>query len=63
MNYINNQMKKLQCKVQHFDELELIMEKEYTQMLEIKEDIVEQRIDALQKAFLAGVSKWKDRPV
>ncbi|KAL5791538.1 hypothetical protein ACOSP7_000132 [Xanthoceras sorbifolium] len=58
---IEAQLKKLHCKVEHFDDLELIMDKEYAEMLDLKECVVEQRIEVLQKAFIAGVSKWRDQ--
>lgn len=52
-------MKKLSRKVKHFDDLEVIMEKEYDSMLELKDSIVDERINVLQKAFDAGISKWR----
>ncbi|KAK1566878.1 hypothetical protein Q3G72_005298 [Acer saccharum] len=58
---IEAQLQKLHCKIKHFDDLELIMDKEYAEMLDLKECIVEQRIDVLQRAFIAGVSKWRDQ--
>ncbi|XP_031247709.1 SWI/SNF complex subunit SWI3A-like isoform X3 [Pistacia vera] len=57
---IETQLKKLHCKIKHFEDLELIMEKEYAEMLELKECLVAERIDVLQRALSAGVSKWRD---
>ncbi|TXG53269.1 hypothetical protein EZV62_022438 [Acer yangbiense] len=58
---IETQLQKLHRKIKHFDDLELIIDKEYAEMLDLKECIVEQRIDVLQKAFIAGVSEWRDQ--
>ncbi|KAJ9676581.1 hypothetical protein PVL29_021879 [Vitis rotundifolia] len=57
---IETQMKKLHCKIQHFEDLELIMEKEYTHLEELKESIIAERIDILQRVFNAGISRWRD---
>ncbi|XP_044492185.1 SWI/SNF complex subunit SWI3A-like isoform X2 [Mangifera indica] len=57
---IETQLKKLHCKIKHFEDLELIMEKEYVEMLELKECLVAERIDVLQRALSAGVSRWRD---
>ncbi|RVX17765.1 SWI/SNF complex subunit SWI3A [Vitis vinifera] len=57
---IETQMKKLHCKIQHFEDLELIMEKEYTHLKELKESIIAERIDILQRVFNAGISRWRD---
>ena len=53
-------MKKLQCKIKHIDDLELIMEKEYTQLEELKESIIAEQMNALQRVFSTGISRWKD---
>lgn len=52
-------MKKLHSKVKYFDDLELIMEKEYDEMMQLKECLVKERIDVLQRALKTGVSKWR----
>ncbi|KAJ4728825.1 SWI/SNF complex subunit SWI3A [Melia azedarach] len=57
---LETQLKKLQSKVKYFEDLEMIMEEEYTEMMELKECLVEERIDVLQRALNAGVSKWRD---
>ncbi|KAA8542089.1 hypothetical protein F0562_023241 [Nyssa sinensis] len=57
---IEMQMKKLHCKIKHLDDLELIMEKEYAQMEELKESIVGEHINILQRIFDAGISRWRD---
>lgn len=36
------------------------MEKEYAQMEELKEYLIEERINALQRAFNAGIPRWRD---
>lgn len=60
---IETQLKKIQCKSKHFEELELIMEKEYSQIQELKEYILAERINVLQHACNAGISRWKDKPL
>lgn len=57
---IETQLKKISCKIKHFDDLEVIMEKEYAQMEELKEYLIEERINALQRAFNAGIPRWRD---
>ncbi|KAF5732232.1 SWI/SNF complex subunit SWI3A isoform X2 [Tripterygium wilfordii] len=56
---IDTLMKKLHRKIRHFEDLELIMEKEYAEMEQEKECIIAERIDVLQKTFNAGISMWK----
>ncbi|KAH9705488.1 SWI/SNF complex subunit SWI3A [Citrus sinensis] len=56
---IETQMKKLHSKINYFDDLELIMEKEYNEMMQLKECLVEERIDVLERALKTGVSKWR----
>lgn len=36
------------------------MEKEYTHLKELKESIIAERIDILQRVFNAGISRWRD---
>ncbi|GFZ03915.1 SWITCH/sucrose nonfermenting 3A [Actinidia rufa] len=57
---IETQLKKLQCKIKHIDDMELIMEKEYTQLEELKESIIAEQMNALQRVFSTGISRWKD---
>ncbi|XP_057479853.1 SWI/SNF complex subunit SWI3A-like [Actinidia eriantha] len=57
---IETQLKKLQCKIKHIDDLELIMEKEYTQLEELKESIVAEQMHVLQRVFSSGISRWRD---
>lgn len=57
---IRNQLDKMHCKIKHFEELELIMEKEFLEIEELKECILGERIAVLQKAFEAGISKRWD---
>ncbi|XP_077227778.1 SWITCH/sucrose nonfermenting 3A [Tasmannia lanceolata] len=60
---IDTQMRKIQYKIKHFEELELIMEKEYSEIQKVKESILGDRIDLLQRAFKAGISRWRGIPV
>ncbi|XP_052183853.1 SWI/SNF complex subunit SWI3A isoform X2 [Diospyros lotus] len=57
---VETQLKKLQRKVKHFDDLELIMKNEYTQLKDLKESIVSERMNALRKVFDAGISRRRD---
>ncbi|AES73038.1 putative transcription factor MYB/SANT family [Medicago truncatula] len=59
---IEAQVEKLQQKVKHFDELELLMEKEHAEMEELKDSILTERIDVLRKTFKSGVARWKHYP-
>ncbi|KAI9079659.1 hypothetical protein K1719_038280 [Acacia pycnantha] len=59
---IEAQIEKLQHKAKHFEELELLMEKEYAEIEELKNSLLSERIDVLQKTFSAGVPRWKDYP-
>jgi SWI/SNF related-matrix-associated actin-dependent regulator of chromatin subfamily C len=52
----------LQQKVKHFDELELLMEKEHAELEELKDSILTERIDLLRRTFKSGIAKWKDYP-
>lgn len=36
------------------------MEKEYAELEELKESLIGERIDVLQRAISAGISKWRD---
>ncbi|XP_038709924.1 SWI/SNF complex subunit SWI3A-like [Tripterygium wilfordii] len=56
---METQMKKVHRKIRHFEDLELIMEKQYAEMEEQKECIIGERIDVLRKTFNSGMSKWK----
>ena len=53
------QLKKLQDKVKHFEDLELIMENENTQLEEAEQSLIMERLDVLQRAFDAGIPKSK----
>ncbi|KAI5562988.1 hypothetical protein BDE02_15G087000 [Populus trichocarpa] len=57
---VETQLKKLHHKIKHFDDLELIMEKEYAELDELTESLTEERIDVLQRAIRAGISKSRD---
>ncbi|KAK9278317.1 hypothetical protein L1049_027882 [Liquidambar formosana] len=57
---IETQMKKLHCKIKLFEDLEMIMEKEYAIIEEVEESIIAERIDVLQRLFSSGISRWRD---
>ncbi|KAK9108538.1 hypothetical protein Syun_024549 [Stephania yunnanensis] len=57
---IETQLRKLHSKIKHFEELGLIMEREYSLIQEIKESVVTERINTLQHFMKAGISRWKD---
>ncbi|KAF2311549.1 hypothetical protein GH714_024719 [Hevea brasiliensis] len=57
---VETQLKKLHYKIMHFDNLELIMEKEYAQLEDLKESLIEEQINVLQTAITAGMPKWRD---
>lgn len=49
--------------MKHFDELEAIMEEEYSQIQQLKESILEEWLGILQQASTrAGIPRWKDNP-
>ena len=54
-------MKKVRDKIKYFEHLELIMEKEYAEMDELKGLLVTERIDILPRALSTGASKWRDQ--
>lgn len=58
---INMQLKKLQYKMGLLKELEVIMEKEFTQMAELEDSLVTERMAVVQKGIDAGVGRWRDR--
>ncbi|XP_020245885.1 SWI/SNF complex subunit SWI3A-like isoform X2 [Asparagus officinalis] len=57
---IEMQLKKLKIKMKHFEELELIMEKEYLQVQQLKESILEEWVGILKQAARAGIPRWKN---
>ncbi|KAK6148052.1 hypothetical protein DH2020_018964 [Rehmannia glutinosa] len=57
---IEVQLKKLRRKMKYFEDLELIMEKEYTQLEELEESLVAQRMNALEMVFTADITKSKE---
>ncbi|KAJ6850052.1 SWI/SNF complex subunit SWI3A-like isoform X2 [Iris pallida] len=57
---IEMQLKKIRSKMKHFQELELIMEKEYAQIQHLKESILEEWVRILQQAFHSGIPRWRD---
>ncbi|XP_016171119.1 SWI/SNF complex subunit SWI3A [Arachis ipaensis] len=57
---IDAQVKKLQHKVRHFDDLELLMEKEHAEIEELKDSILTERIDVLRRTFRSGITRRKD---
>lgn len=57
---IETQLKKLECKIKVFDDLEAIMEKEYSIIEKLEESIADERIDVLQRAYSSGISRWRN---
>ncbi|CAJ1974338.1 unnamed protein product [Sphenostylis stenocarpa] len=57
---IEAQIDKLLHKVKHFDDLELLMEKEHAEMENLKDSILTERIDVLRRTFRSGTTRWKD---
>ncbi|XP_021865931.2 SWI/SNF complex subunit SWI3A isoform X1 [Spinacia oleracea] len=57
---IETELKKLQCKVKHMEDLEHMMEKEHVLLEESKDDIIAQRVATLGKIFDAGISRPRD---
>lgn len=61
-NIIGTEMKKLHCKVEHFEDLEMIMRKQHAEMEELEDFLLAERIKVLQTAVKAGIPRWKNRP-
>ncbi|KAK9066376.1 hypothetical protein SSX86_013698 [Deinandra increscens subsp. villosa] len=57
---INTQLKKLQYKMGLLNELEVMMEKEYNQMVELEDSLLTERMDIVEKVIDGGVSRWRD---
>ncbi|KAL6650907.1 hypothetical protein ACP70R_009832 [Stipagrostis hirtigluma subsp. patula] len=57
---IETQLRKIQYKIKHFEELELIMEQEYTTIQQIKGSLIDEWLKVLEQAFQAGVSLPRD---
>lgn len=53
---IDTQLKKLQHKVKHMEELELIMGDQQTRMKEVEANLIEERISVLQRMFSNGTA-------
>lgn len=58
---IETQMKKVHDKIKYFEHLEHMMEKEYAEMDDLKGLVVSERINILQKALSAGITRWRDQ--
>ncbi|CAH9112853.1 unnamed protein product [Cuscuta epithymum] len=58
---INTQLKKLECKIKHMEELKMIMENKQTEMKEVESDLINERIEALQRMFSNGTAPAKPR--
>ncbi|XVF54728.1 hypothetical protein PTKIN_Ptkin05aG0204500 [Pterospermum kingtungense] len=57
---IEAQIKKLHSKIKHCEDAELLMDKEYAAIEELKEYILGERINILQRTFNAGISKSRE---
>lgn len=58
---INTQLKKLQYKMEVLKEVEVIMEKEFSEMTGVEESLVAERLEVVEKVIDAGISRWRDR--
>ncbi|KAK2981688.1 hypothetical protein RJ640_002997 [Escallonia rubra] len=54
------QLEKLNSKIKHLGDLELIMEKEHAQREELEESLQAERMNVLQRVLNAGLSRWRD---
>ncbi|TKY73677.1 SWI/SNF complex subunit SWI3A [Spatholobus suberectus] len=57
---IEAQIEKLLHKVKHFDDLEFLMEKEHTEMENLQDSFLTERIDVLRRTLRSGITRWKD---
>ncbi|KQJ83169.1 hypothetical protein BRADI_5g13510v3 [Brachypodium distachyon] len=57
---IETQLRKIQYKIKHFEELELIMDQEYNTIQQIKESLINEWLKVLEQAFQAGVPIQRD---
>ncbi|KAK2984703.1 hypothetical protein RJ640_014040 [Escallonia rubra] len=57
---MGTQLEKLNSKIKHLGDLELIMEKEHAQMEELEESLLAERMNVLQRVLNAGLSRWRD---
>uniref|UniRef100_A0A0D9W6A0 Uncharacterized protein n=1 Tax=Leersia perrieri TaxID=77586 RepID=A0A0D9W6A0_9ORYZ len=57
---IETQLKKIQYKIKHFEELELIMDQEYASVQQIKASLVDEWLKVLQRGFQSGVPIPRD---
>ncbi|KAG8082383.1 hypothetical protein GUJ93_ZPchr0014g47367 [Zizania palustris] len=57
---IETQLRKIQYKIKHFEELELIMDQEYATIQQIKASLVNEWLQVLKQAFEAGVPIPRD---
>ncbi|XP_047070461.1 SWI/SNF complex subunit SWI3A homolog [Lolium rigidum] len=57
---IETQLRKIQYKIKHFEELELIMDQEYTTIQEIKESLIKDWLKVLKRAFETGAPIQRD---
>jgi SWI/SNF related-matrix-associated actin-dependent regulator of chromatin subfamily C len=55
-----SQLRKIQYKIKHFEELESIMDQEYTAIQEIKGSLINEWLKVLGQAIQAGVSLRRD---
>lgn len=57
---IETQLRKMQYKIKHFEELESVMEQEYTSIQQTKGSFMNEWLKVLEQAFRAGVSLPRD---
>ena len=54
------QLRKMQYKIKHFEELESVMDQEYTTIQQMKGSLMNEWLKVLEHAFRAGVSLPRD---
>jgi SWI/SNF related-matrix-associated actin-dependent regulator of chromatin subfamily C len=54
------QLRKMQYKIKHFEELDSLMDQEYTAIQQMKGSLMNEWIKVLEHAFRAGVSLPRD---
>ncbi|KAG0526298.1 hypothetical protein BDA96_06G133900 [Sorghum bicolor] len=57
---IETQLRKMQYKIKHFEELESVMDQEYTTIQQMKGSLMNEWLKVLEHAFRAGVSLPRD---
>ena len=53
-------MKKVHCKIKHFEDLEGIMKNQHAEIDGIEDILIAERINVLRTSFKAGIPRWKN---